>query len=222
MATRFHDRAAAGRALAAHLLAYRGRPDALVLALPRGGVVVGFEVARELALPLDAYVVRKLGVPGREELAMGAIAGAGTRVLNEPVIAAFGISERTIASIAEREGREVERRERAYRGCRAALDPRGRTIIVVDDGLATGASMRVAVHALRACGPAKLVVGVPVAASSVCAQLRTLADDVVCVYETNSLRAIGEAYDDFAQVADHDVRALLEQSPERSSASPGL
>jgi putative phosphoribosyl transferase len=222
MPTRFHDRAAAGRALAGQLLAYRARPDAVVLALPRGGVVVGFEVARELALPLDAYVVRKLGVPGREELAMGAITGAGTRVLNEPVIAAFGISERTIATIADREGRELERRERAYRGSRAALDPRGRTIIVVDDGLATGASMRVAVHALRSCGPAKLVVGVPVAAGSVCAQLRTLADEVVCVYETNSLRAIGEAYDDFAQVADHDVRALLEQSLQRRSASPGL
>jgi|tagenome__1003787_1003787.scaffolds.fasta_scaffold20889213_2 predicted phosphoribosyltransferase len=218
---RFHDRAAAGRALAAHLLDYRGRSDALVLALPRGGIVVGSEVARELALPLDAFVVRKLGVPGREELAMGAITSAGTRVLNEPVIAAYGISEQTIASIAESEGREVERRELAYRGGRAALDPRGRTIILVDDGLATGASMRVALLALRDRGPAKLVVGVPVAASAVCEQLRALADEVVCVDAMDSLRSIGEAYDDFAQVADDDVRALLAESLVRSSAPPG-
>lgn len=217
---RFPDRTAAGRALATYLLAYRGRPDALILALPRGGVVVGFEVAGELALPLDAYVVRKLGVPGREELAMGAVTSAGTRVLNEAVIAAFGISERTIASIADREGREVERRERAYRGGRAALDPSGRTIILVDDGLATGASMRVAVDALRARCPRELVVAVPVAARAVCELLRAVVDDVVCVEASDTLRSIGEAYDDFAQIQDDEVCALLARSRARGAAPP--
>ena len=183
---RFADRAAAGRALAARLEDYHSRPGALILALPRGGVVVGFEVARELGLPLDVYVVRKLGVPGHEELAMGAITSDGTRILNDTVIAAFGITERMLASTAEREGREVERRERAYRGGRAEVDPRGRTIILVDDGLATGASMKVAAHALRARGPAELVIAVPVAARAVCDQLRTVADEVVCVNERHA------------------------------------
>ena len=217
---RFRDRAAAGRALAARLQDYHSRPHALILALPRGGVVVGFEVARELELPLDVYVVRKLGVPGHEELAMGAITSDGTRILNDTVIAAFGITERMLASTAEREGRELERRERAYRGGRAEVDPRGRTIILVDDGLATGASMKVAAHALRARGPAELVIAVPVAARAVCDQLRTVADEVVCAHTSDTLRSIGEAYDDFAQTTDDEVCALLARSRPHGAAPP--
>jgi putative phosphoribosyl transferase len=205
----FTDRADAGRALAAHLRAYAGRSDAVVLALPRGGVVVGFELARELALPLDITLVRKLGVPGREELAMGAIAGDGTRVLNTAVIAHLRITEEEIASTALHERRELERREHAYRGGRAAMEIRGRTVILVDDGLATGASMRVAVLAVRAREPAGIVVAVPVGAKDVCNMLRELVDEVVCATASGSLPAVGAAYDDFSQVSDDEVRELL-------------
>ncbi len=151
---------------------------------------------------------------------MGAITSDGTRILNDTVIAAFGITERVLARTADREGREVERRERAYRGGRAEVDPAGRTIILVDDGLATGASMRVAAHALRARGPAELVIAVPVAARAVCDQLRTVADDVVCVNASDTLRSIGEAYDDFAQTRDDEVCALLARSQSRDAAPP--
>ncbi len=205
----FTDRADAGRALAGHLRAYAGRSDVVVLALPRGGVVVGFELARELALPLDIYLVRKLGVPGREELAMGAIAGDGTRVLNTSVIAHLGITDEEIASIALHEGRELERREQAYRGGRAATEIRGRTVILVDDGLATGASMRVAALAVRARQPDRIVIAVPVGARDVCEMLRDIADEVVCAGGTSTLPAVGAAYDDFAQVSDAEVCELL-------------
>jgi len=205
----FTDRADAGRALAGHLRAYAGRDDVVVLALPRGGVVVGFELARELALPLDIYLVRKLGVPGREELAMGAIAGDGTRVLNSALIAHLGITDQEIASTAVQESRELERREDAYRGGRPAMEIRGRTVILVDDGLATGASMRVAALAVRARQPERIVVAVPVGAKDVCDMLRELADEVVCVAASGSLPAVGAAYDDFEQVSDAEVCELL-------------
>ena len=205
----FTDRADAGRALAGHLRAYAGRSDVVVLALPRGGVVVGFELARQLALPLDIYLVRKLGVPGREELAMGAIARDGTRVLNTSVIAHLGITDEEIASIAVHEGRELERREHAYRGGRAAMEIRGRTVILVDDGLATGASMRVAALAVRARQPERIVIAVPVGAKDVCEMLRDLADEVVCAGGSRTLPAVGAAYDDFAQVSDAEVCELL-------------
>lgn len=205
----FHDRADAGRALAEALQAYRGRSDVLVLALPRGGVVVGFELARELAVALDVYLVRKLGVPGHEELAMGAIASDGTRVLNDSVIDGLGITDEMIASAAASEGRELERRERAYRGDRPPVEVRGRTVILVDDGLATGASMRAAALALRARKPAKLVLAVPVAPRDVCRELRPLADEVVCLAAIDQFRAVGAAYDDFSQTRDEEVCELL-------------
>jgi putative phosphoribosyl transferase len=205
----FHDRADAGRALAEELQGYRGRSDVLVLALPRGGVVVGFELARELGVALDVYLVRKLGVPGHEELAMGAIASDGTRVLNETVIAELGISDQMIASAAAAEGSELERRERVYRNGRAAADVRGRTVILVDDGLATGASMRAAALALRARKPAKLVLAVPVAPREVRDELRPLADEVVCLDAIDRFRAVGASYDDFSQTRDEEVCELL-------------
>jgi putative phosphoribosyl transferase len=206
---RFANRADAGRALAEHLRAYAGRSDVVVLALPRGGVVVGFELARELGLALDIFLVRKLGVPGREELAMGAIAGDGTRVLNTALIAHLGITDQEIASTALQEGRELERRERAYRGGRAVLDVRGRTVILVDDGLATGASMRAAALALRARDPERIVIAVPVGANDVCAMLRELVDEVVCATTNATLPAVGAAYDDFSQISDDAVCELL-------------
>ena len=206
---RFHDRADAGRALALPLEGYRGRSDVLVLALPRGGVLVGFELARELGLALDVYLVRKLGVPGHEELAMGALASDGTRVLNDVVIGRLGITDETIASATARSRRELQRRERAYRGDRPAVDVRGRTIILVDDGVATGASIRVAARALRARAPEKLVLAVPVGPRSVCDELLRFADEVVCLDPQERFRAVGAAYDEFSQGSDAEVRELL-------------
>lgn len=221
---RFANRADAGRALAEHLRAYAGRSDVVVLALPRGGVEVGFELARELAVALDVYLVRKLGVPGREELAMGAIASDGTRVLNTAIVARLGITDEAIARTALEEGRELERRERAYRSGRAGTDVRGRTVILVDDGLATGASMRVAALALRARRPERLVIAVPVAPRDVCEMLRMLVDEVVCAEARDRFRSVGEAYDDFPQTSDDEVCELLARAPElptHSSSTPG-
>jgi putative phosphoribosyl transferase len=209
---RYENRADAGRVLAGHLRAYAGSSHAIVLALPRGGVAVGFEVARALALPLDVYLVRKLGVPGREELAMGAIAGDGTRVLNATLIARLGVSDQEIAGIALEETRELERRERAYRRERAAIDIVGETVILVDDGLATGASMRVAALALRARKPERIVIAVPVGAREVCDMLRPLVDEVVCPNEMGSLPAVGAAYEDFTQTTDDEVCEFLASS----------
>ena len=213
---RFRDRGDAGRALAEALRAYARRPDVLVLALPRGGVVVGFELARELGVALDVYLVRKLGAPGREELAMGAIASDGTRVMNDDVVAALGITRDEIARIALREGRELERRERTYRGGRAAIDVRGRTVILVDDGLATGASMRVAALAVRAHEPERLVIAVPVAPRRCATELRAFADEVVCL-DTSMFRSVGSAYEDFSQTQDEEVCDLLARA--RASAA---
>jgi predicted phosphoribosyltransferase len=205
----FHDRHDAGRQLAGRLTYYAGRPDVIVLALPRGGVPVGFEVAQALGVPLDVFLVRKLGVPGREELAMGAIASGGVRVLNQEVVRALRIPESIIDSVATEEQSELERRERAYRDGRPAPDVRGRTVILVDDGLATGSSMRAAVEALRVRDPARIIVAVPVGASETCAALGEIADEVVCGYEPEHFAAVGLWYGDFTQTSDDEVRALL-------------
>jgi predicted phosphoribosyltransferase len=208
----FRDRSEAGRLLAARLSSYTGRPDVLVLALPRGGVPVAYEVAKSLGAPLEVFVVRKLGVPGHEELAMGAIATGGACVLNDDVVEALGIPDEVIGAIAARERRELERRERAYRGDRPAPDMRGRTVILVDDGLATGSTMRAAVAALRRLGPARIVVGVPTATPSVCENFRHEADDCVCVTTPEPFHAVGLWYDDFSQTTDDEVRDLLGRS----------
>lgn len=211
MGKRFRDRTEAGRRLAARLTAYEGRSDLLVLALPRGGVPVAAEVARALAAPLDVFVVRKLGVPGHEELAMGALASGGVRVLNDEVVQALGIPADVIDRVAERERVEIERREAAYRDDRPPRDVRGRTVILVDDGLATGSTMRAAVAALRERGPDRIVVAVPVAAPATCAEFRTLADDCICVHTPEPFHAVGLWYEDFSQTSDDEVRALLSE-----------
>jgi putative phosphoribosyl transferase len=207
---RFPDRAHAGRALGERLREqYAGTPNLLVLGLPRGGVPVAYEVARALDAPLDVFVVRKLGVPGHEELAMGAIASGGTRVLNETVVSALGLGEQEIARAAAAERTELARRERAYRGDRGPVDASGRTVVLVDDGLATGSTMRAAVLALRAQHPERLVVAVPVAAYQTCEELRDVADDVVCLLTPEPFYAVGAWYEDFTPTSDEEVRRLL-------------
>ncbi|HEY7411240.1 MAG TPA: phosphoribosyltransferase [Vicinamibacteria bacterium] len=205
----FQDRAHAGRALAARLEAYAGRPGVVVLALPRGGVPVAFEVASALRAPLDVFLVRKLGAPGHEELAMGALATGGVRVLNDEVVRGLGIPEHVIEEVARREGEELRRRETAYRGGRPPADLAGKTVVIVDDGLATGSTMKAAVRALRAQGPARVVVAVPVAAASTCAEMRNEADDVVCGATPSPFHAVGQWYGDFTQTTDDEVNALL-------------
>jgi putative phosphoribosyl transferase len=206
---RFRDRFHAGRRLAAALAPYAGRPNLLVLALPRGGVPVGYEVARALNAPLDVMLVRKLGVPGHEELAMGAIASGGIRVLSDDIVNALGIPERVIATVAANEEQELERRERAYRDDRPPPKIAGRTVILVDDGLATGSTMRAAAAALRSQHPERLIVAVPVAPPETCDSLRTEVDDVVCALAPEPFFAVGNWYDDFSQTSDHEVRELL-------------
>lgn len=210
---RFRDRTEAGRALAEELREYAGRGDVLVLALPRGGVPVGYEVAQALGAPLDVFIVRKLGVPGHEELAMGAIATGGVRVLNETVVQQLRIPATIIDAVARREGEELERREREYRDGRPAPDVRGHTVILVDDGLATGATMRAAARALRQMGPARVVMAVPVAAGESCEELRGEVDDVVCTLTPEPFFGVGMWYDDFAQTTDAEVRDLLARAP---------
>jgi predicted phosphoribosyltransferase len=216
----FRDRTDAGRALARRLRPYANRPDVLVLALPRGGVPVAYEVARALGAPLDVFLVRKLGVPGQEELAMGAIATGGTRVLNDEVVGALQIPDEVIDSVAEAEWRELERRGRAYRGDRPLPEVRGRTVILIDDGLATGTTMRAAVAALRRQGPKRIVVAVPVAAVSSCEEFRDLVDDVLCVQTPEPFYAVGSWYEDFSQTSDAEVHALLEHAAEDHPAAP--
>jgi predicted phosphoribosyltransferase len=217
----FRDRSEAGRKLAVRLSAYANRPDVMVLALPRGGVPVGLEVAQALHAPLDVFLVRKLGVPGQEELAMGAIASGGVRVLNGALVRALGVPKETIAAVVDRELRELERRERAYRDERPAPDVRGRTIILVDDGLATGSTMRAAVAALRKQGPARIVVAVPVGAVETCAGLQAKADEVVCVYTPDPFYAVGAWYRDFSQTTDEEVRDLLNRAADHHTVSNG-
>jgi putative phosphoribosyl transferase len=208
-AERFRDRRDGGVHLARLLRDYANRSDVVVLALPRGGVPVAFEVATELSAPLDIFVVRKLGAPGHPELAMGAIATAGAVYLNRDVIADLGIQDDVVAETIERERRELERRERSYRGDRPPVDVAGRTVLVVDDGLATGASVRVAVDALRRAQPAKVVVAVPVGAAETCAWLAEVADDVICCRTPYPFHGVGAWYERFEQLSDDDVRAYL-------------
>jgi putative phosphoribosyl transferase len=205
----FRDRTDAGRQLAAKLRHYADRPDVLVLALPRGGVPVAFEVAHGLRAPLDVFLVRKLGLPGHEELAMGAIATGGVRVLNETVVRALQIPEEVIDEVAAREGAELRRRTMLYRDDKPLPPIRGRTVILVDDGLATGSTMRAAVAALRRQQPARIVVAVPVSAVDTCAELKTDADEVVCARTPEPFYAVGIWYDDFTQTTDEEVHELL-------------
>lgn len=205
----FRDRRDAGDRLALRLLGYRDSPGVLVLGIPRGGVPVASRVAEALGAPLDVIVVRKLGVPGFEELAMGAIASGGVRLLNQEVVHNLGISNRTIDAVAAREAVELDRRERAFRGDRPPIDPSGRTVILVDDGLATGFSMRAAVAAVREHGPARVIAAVPVAPVSTCGELEPLVDRLVCVIRVTQFLAVGQWYEDFTQTSDEEVRGLL-------------
>jgi putative phosphoribosyl transferase len=209
MVERFRDRRAAGEALGQRLQQYANRTDVVVLGLPRGGVPVAFEVARALAAPLDVSVVRKLGVPRREELAMGAIAAGDVRVLNQDVVRGLGIQPEVIERAVHEESLELRRRESLYRRGRQPLDLSGRVVILVDDGLATGSTMRAAIESARRHHPSQIVVAVPVAAPSTCTSLRSVADDVVCLITPKNLSAVGLWYDDFAQTGDDDVADLL-------------
>jgi predicted phosphoribosyltransferase len=215
----FRNRVDAGRQLAAQLHRYAGRPDVVVLALPRGGVPVGYEVARALGAALDIFVVRKLGVPGRQELAMGAIASGGVRVLNEDVLRELPISDEEVDAVAAQEQRELARREEAYRDGRPAADVRGKVVILVDDGLATGATMRAGVKALRKLRPGRIVVAVPVGARTTCADLEREADEVVCAHEPEPFFAVGLWYEDFAQTSDEEVRERLAQARQGAVSS---
>ena len=206
----FHDRRDAGQVLARRLSAYRGLPDALVLALPRGGVPVGHAVAQALGLPLDVFVVRKLGVPGHDEFAMGAIASGGVRVMNGDVVRMLGIGSAQIEAVAQAEALELARRERLYRDARPVLVIAQRTVLLVDDGIATGATMRAAARALRAMNPARIVIAVPTGARTTCHALRREADEVVCATTPEPFRAVGCWYEDFAQTSDEEVRGLLQ------------
>jgi predicted phosphoribosyltransferase len=205
----FEDRFQAGRLLASKLREFANRNDVVVLALPRGGVPVGYEVAQALHAPLDVFVVRKLGTPGQEELAMGALASGGVTVLNREVIQALGIPQETIDAVVAREQPELERREREYRDGRPAVDVQGRTVILVDDGLATGSSMRVAAKALRKESAAQIAVAVPVASPSTCAEFETEVDKIICATTPEPFWAVGQWYRNFSQTTDEEVRALL-------------
>jgi predicted phosphoribosyltransferase len=219
MVSRFRDRHDAGRRLAARVRGYAHRPDVIVLALPRGGVPVGYEVAKALGVPLDVFVVRKLGLPWHEELAMGAIASGGVRVLDADLIRVARVSENDIERVTAAEQAELERRERQYRGERPFPDLRGKTVILVDDGLATGATMRAAIAALRQEGPSRIVVAVPVSAPETCHAFRDIADDVICAQTPEPFRAVGLWYDDFSQTTDEEVHELLERARWNTPAS---
>jgi predicted phosphoribosyltransferase len=209
----FKDRHEAGVVLASRLVAFRDRADVLVLGLPRGGVPVADEVARALHAPLDIFLVRKLGLPGHEELAMGAIASGGVRVLNSDVVDWYRVPGPVIDRVARNEQQELERREREYRGGRPAIDLHGKVVLLVDDGLATGSSMRAAVQAVRAQKPAQVIVAVPVGAPDTCRDLQALADQVVCARTPEPFSAVGLWYRDFSQTSDEEVRRLVQGSP---------
>jgi predicted phosphoribosyltransferase len=214
----YRDRHHAGRVLAGLLQHLRGRPGLLVLALPRGGVAVGFEVAQALGAPLDVFVVRKLGYPGHEDYAMGAIASGGVQVLNPDTGA---VPPEVVATVAARERLELERRERLYRGERPAPDLSGRTVVVVDDGLATGSTMRAAVQAIRQQQPAHVCVAVPVGAQETVERMRDEADEVICAAMPTGFRAVGLWYEDFSQTRDEEVRALLERAHQEPAHGSG-
>jgi putative phosphoribosyl transferase len=207
----FRDRTEAGRQLADELLHYGGRKDTIVLALPRGGVPVAAEVARRLALPLDVFIVRKLGVPGHEELAMGAIASGGVRVLNYDVLNALNAPSEVVEAVTAAEREELLRREQQYRRNRPPPDIRGRSVILIDDGLATGATMRAAVAALRQQGAARIIVAVPVGAASTCRELKEEVDVAICLIASDTFIGVGQYYEDFSQTSDEEVRELLER-----------
>ncbi len=219
MVRRFLDRRDAGRALADELTRYRGDPSAIVLALPRGGVPVGFEVARALGLPLDVLVVRKLGLPAQPELAMGAVASGGAIVLNDEVLRLLPARSDTLERVKARELLELARREHAYRGDREPLDVRGRTCLVVDDGLATGATMAAAVQAMKNSGAARVVAAVPVASSEALARIAALADEVACANVPRWFSAVGQWYERFEQTEDDEVRELLSRAAAPADAS---
>jgi predicted phosphoribosyltransferase len=209
---RFHDRREAGQLLARQLGKYKGRGDVIILALPRGGVPIAYEIARELKAPLDVFVVRKLGLPWHPELAMGAIAPGGVEVLNGDVVTAYNIPPHVIRAVAEREGQELQRRLQQYRGNRPFPNLEGHTVILVDDGLATGSSMKAAVEAVRQQKPRAVVVAVPVAAVSTCQEFRHEVDDIVCLYTPPDFSAVGLWYEDFSQTTDEEVRQLLSET----------
>ena len=209
---RFRNRTEAGVLLAEKLAVYANRRDVIVLALPRGGVPVAFEIARALHAPLDLVIVRKLGTPGQEELAMGAIASGGVQVLNDPIVQSLDISPADIEAVAARERQELERRERRYRGSRPPLDVRGRTVILVDDGIATGTTMRVAIAALRSQRPSRIVLAVPVAPLSTCREMKKEVEELICLLAPVELWAISPWYDDFTQTSDAEVSDLLERA----------
>lgn len=215
----FSDRYDAGRVLAESLRDYAGRSDVVVLGLPRGGVPVAAEVARELALPLDIFLVRKLGAPGQEELAMGAIASGGVVVINDEVVDALHIPWDVVESETARERLELSRRELLYRGNRRRLDVAGKVVILVDDGLATGSTMRAAVQALRRKQPAKIVVAVPTAAPSICHEFNKIADACICSITPEPFRAVGLWYENFDQTSDEEVCALLAGTAEQAAAA---
>ncbi|WP_026735521.1 phosphoribosyltransferase [Fischerella sp. PCC 9605] len=215
----YKDRIAAGQFLAKELAAYANRPDVLVLALPRGGVPVAFEVAKALNAPLDVFVVRKLGVPDQPELAMGAIATGGVRVLNQDIVRSLRLSETVISQEEAKQRQELERRERLYRDNRPFPVLRDRTVIVVDDGLATGATMRAAVMALLTQQPARLVVAVPVAAPETCKELEYEVDEIVCTVTPNPFYSVGVWYENFPQTTDEEVRELLAKAAQKNHES---
>jgi putative phosphoribosyl transferase len=218
METRFRDRSEAGKLLAERLGAYANRSDVIVLALPRGGVPVAYEVARTLNAPLDVLIVRKLGMPGQPELAMGAIASGGVRVLNEELLMSYPISDEVIESVATQEQKELVRRERIYRGDRPAPDVRNRTVILVDDGVATGTTMRSAIETLKKLRAAEIVVAVPVAPESARDEFQRLKDHIVfiCLDTPEPFYAVGLWYEDFPQTSDEEVRELLKRAAEES------
>jgi len=215
----FRDRTEAGQVLARGLQQYKNQPDVLILGLPRGGVPVAYEVARELNAPLDVFVVRKLGVPGHEELGMGAIATGGVRILHEGIVREVGISPETIEAVSAREQAELERRERLYRGDRPAPTIKGRTVVIIDDGLATGSTMKAAIQAVRQQDPRRLIVAVPTAPSETCEQLKESADEVVCALTPEPFVAVGSSYADFSQTTDEEVRELIASAANLSSGA---
>jgi putative phosphoribosyl transferase len=205
----FPNRAEAGRTLAQRLQSYAKTPDVVVLGIPRGGVPVAFEVAAALKAPLDVFILRKLGVPYQEELAFGAIASGGIRYIDKEIVEAAGIPDSEIERVVAKQTQELERRERVYRGGRPPLDVRGKTVILVDDGIATGASMQAAITALRKMEPGRLVAAVPVAPASTCKRLARMVDELICVHMPESFYAIGEFYEDFSQLTDEEVTTFL-------------